>query len=493
MELKGNTPCHRVALAMAACYLLAPMAAAVAAAAPATAGESDSAFVNDVTGLNPIPVGQTVAPRSVEEISHLVREHHGPICIGGARHSQGGQIATDGCLFLDMRAMNRVLAFDPQARRITVEAGITWRGIQETIDPHGLSLKVMQTYSNFTVGGSLSVNAHGRYVGQGALVDSVDSFDMVLADGGVITASRTQNRDIFDAAIGGYGGLGVIVAATFDLASDTPVLRVVKPLPLAQYRDYFVSHVRGTPQAVFHNADLYPPEYNEVTAVTWFVTDSKVTVAERLAPLHPATSGDRFLLGWLSDGPFGKQIREYLYDPAQYAGHCVEWRNYEASYDTATLERGPRDRRTAVLQEYFVPVVHFDSFVAHMSKILRGARANVLNVSIRHALPDRETLLAWAPEEMFSFVIYFEQGTQARDREAVYRWTHELIDAALAEGGTFYLPYQIVATREQFSQAYPGAPRFFALKARLDPTCKFRNRLWDRYDPAPACHPVPGS
>ena len=126
-------------------------------------------------------------------------------------------------------------------------------------------------------------------------------------------------------------------------------------------------------------------------------------------------------------------------------------------------------------------------------KILHDARANVLNVSIRHALPDRETLLAWAPEEMFSLVIYFEQGTQARDREAVYRWTNALMDAALAEGGTYYLPYQIVATRGQFLRAYPAAPHFFAIKARLDPLCKFRNRLWDRYDPAPACHAVAGS
>ena len=170
LHVKRKTPrLHQAALAMAACYLLAPGSADAAAATPAAAGEPASAVVNDVTGLNPIPVRETVAPRSVGEISRLVREHHGPICIGGARHSQGGQIATDGCLFLDMRAMNRVLAFDPQARRITVEAGITWRGIQEAIDPHGLSVKVMQTYANFTVGGSLSVNAHGRYVGQGAL------------------------------------------------------------------------------------------------------------------------------------------------------------------------------------------------------------------------------------------------------------------------------------------------------------------------------------
>jgi hypothetical protein len=40
------------------------------------------------------------------------------------------------------------------------------------------------------------------------------------------------------------------------------------------------------------------------------------------------------------------------------------------------------------------------------------------------------------------------------------------------------------ATPAQFRRAYPRADRFFALKRRLDPNNRFRNRLWDRYDPA---------
>ena len=54
--------------------------------------------VNDVSQLNPIPVERIVSPKSVEEIQKLVRDHDGPISIGGARHSMGGQIATEGTL-----------------------------------------------------------------------------------------------------------------------------------------------------------------------------------------------------------------------------------------------------------------------------------------------------------------------------------------------------------------------------------------------------------
>ena len=139
--------------------------------------------------LNPILVERIVAPTSIAEVQELVRERRGPISIGGARHSMGGQIASEGALFLDMRSLDRVIALAVESRWIRVEAGITWRKIQETIDPKGLAVKSMQSYASFTVGGSLSVNAHGRYVGQGPLIESVRSIRVVLADGSLVEAS----------------------------------------------------------------------------------------------------------------------------------------------------------------------------------------------------------------------------------------------------------------------------------------------------------------
>ena len=147
----------------------------------------------------------------------------------------------------------------------------------------------------------------------------------------------------------------------------------------------------------------------------------------------------------------------------------------------AELEPASRAGSTYVLQEYFVPVGRFDDFVPLMRDVLRQHDVNMLNISIRHANPDPGTLLAWARSEVFAFVLYYKQGTSAAAREAVRVWTRELVDAVLSLDGSYYLPYQVHATREQFLQAYPRAPEFFALKARLDPTNKFRNTLWDAY------------
>jgi hypothetical protein len=187
----------------------------------------------------------------------------------------------------------------------------------------------------------------------------------------------------------------------------------------------------------------------------------------------------------ITDWPRGKWMREHLVDPVIFRGNPVAWRNYEASYDVSELEPRSRARDTYVLQEYFVPVDSLMAFMPRMRRVLRAHDVNAVNVSIRHALPDPGTYLAWAPNEVFAFVLYYKQRTDPESRREVARWTRELIDAAVASGGRYYLPYQPVATRAQFSAAYPRAAELFAVKQRVDSAGKFTNALWDLYRPAP--------
>ncbi|MCO6526113.1 hypothetical protein [Snodgrassella sp.] len=106
-----------------------------------------------------------------------------------------------------------------------------------------------------------------------------------------------------------------------------------------------------------------------------------------------------------------------------------------------------------------------------------------MNISVRHANRDSGSLLAWARTEAFAFVIYYQQSTDERSKEQVGVWTRELIDAVLVNCGSYFLPYQLHATSEQFQQAYPQAAQFFKLKARIDPENKFSNMLLERYRP----------
>lgn len=438
--------------------------------------------VNDVTNINPIEVQSVLAPKTIDEIKTAVKSSGGPISIGGGRFSMGGQTATEKALQIDMRSFNKIVNLDVSKKLITVQAGATWRDIQDVIDKHDLSIKIMQTYSNFTVGGSLSVNAHGRYVGEGPLIRSVESIRLILADGREVLASRKENPDIFFSAIGGYGGIGVITEATLNLSLNEKIRREVKQLPVEEYRKYFQNFIRDNKTAIFHNGDIYPPDYTTVSLETWHKTDRPLTIKDRLIPRNKKYWLEPNAVSSVSTLPFGTEIRRHILEPLLHKKEIVCWRNYEASYDVAQLEpTTPRLLFTYVLQEYFVPVERFDEFVPKMRTIFQKHKVNVLNVSIRHALPDPGSYLAWAPEEVFSFVIYYKQQTTESANMSVKQWTQELISAAISVNGRHYLPYQIHATNAQFKKTYPNYLKFFAAKKKYDPTHKFRNKLWDAY------------
>jgi FAD/FMN-containing dehydrogenase len=438
-------------------------------------------IVNDVTQLNPVRVMAIVAPTSLEEVQEAMRRTRGPVSIGGGRFSMGGQTASPGSLHFDMRTMNRILSFSPGERTIRVQAGARWCDIQQFIDPHDLSVKIMQTYANFTVGGALSVNCHGRYVGLGPLVLSVRNIRMVLHDGTAVDADRQRNPELFFGAIGGYGALGVVCEVELDLADNKRVKRTHQVMPLGEYWAHFKNTVRNNPKAVFHNADLYGPHYSTLRSVTWVETEEAATTSARLQPPRKSYPLHQYLLWAISETPFGKERRERLIDPLLYLRKPVHWRNHEAGYDVAELEPPARQHRTYVLQEYFVPVENLEAFVPLMAAILRRHRVNALNVSIRHAMPDVRTALSWAPRETFAFVLYHKQRTRENARSRVGVWTRELIDAVISVGGTYYLPYQPHATQEQFHRAYPQAADFFAFKWEMDPDFRFTNALWDKY------------
>ena len=439
-------------------------------------------IISDVSGLTSIEVEKVARPETITELCHIVREHDGGISIGGGRFSMGGQIASEHSLHIDMRGLNRILSFQPAERNIRVQAGITWREIQKVIDEDHLAIKIMQTYSNFTIGGSMSVNSHGRYIGQGPLILSIKLFTLVLANGGLIEASPTQNPEIYYGVIGGYGGLGIIAEVVLELALNTKIEQQQIKINLSDYKKYFFDHTRNNPAAIFHNADIYPPHYTKARAITWAETEKAVTIPYRITSNKQSYAVERYFIWAITSTPLGKWRREYLIDPIIYLFNRIAWRNYEAGrYNVAELEPRARAKNTYILQEYFVPIDAFDTFIPLMKEILQRYHANLLNISIRHSKKDPGSLLAWAKDEVFSFVLYYKQGTSELAKNKVSLWTRELIKAAISVGGSYYLPYQLHATIDQFHLAYPRAREFFSLKKKLDPNNKFRNKLWDKY------------
>ena len=121
----------------------------------------------------------------------------------------GGQALGQDTLHLDMTHMDTV-RYDDSDQTIIVGPGATWRQVQTVLSQHGRAVRVMQDSNIFSVGGSLSVNVHGKDPRYGSLIESVKYLKVVTMDGQEIRCDRTQNQDLFAAVIGGYGLLGII-------------------------------------------------------------------------------------------------------------------------------------------------------------------------------------------------------------------------------------------------------------------------------------------
>lgn len=311
--------------------------------------------ITDVSQTSVTTVAKILKPKTIQELRAIVALSTRPISIAGGRFSQGGQIAYPQGIVVDITALNKVISLNVAAQEITVEAGITWAEIQSYITPHNLSVRVMQSYNDFTVGGSLGVNVHGRDIHYGPLIETVKSIEILMADGFIKTASRTQNLDLFAGAIGGYGALGIITKVTLSLTPNIKIQRSIKQMAIEDYPKYFLETIKKDPKAVLHNADLYPSDFKKVSSITWYQTDASLTTIQPLQTPHTFYPGQLLAEQALRRIQPLHKVRPSV-DAKVKQAEATVWRNYEMSSTVQSLEPLIRFPTTSVLQEYFIPI-----------------------------------------------------------------------------------------------------------------------------------------
>ena len=215
------------------------------------ARNADALVLNDASRLNPVPVARNAVLRPesdealIAALRALLREAAAegrPLCVGGARHSMGGQsLMRDGFA----ASLATPLIEPDTARKIMrVRAGTRWRDVIAALDPLGFSPAVTQSNHDFSVGGTLCVNAHGWPVPYGPFGATVRSFRLMLADGTVVTCSRAENAELFGLAIGGYGLFGIVIDAELEMADNVLLAARHEVMPAAQFAARFVTVAR---------------------------------------------------------------------------------------------------------------------------------------------------------------------------------------------------------------------------------------------------------
>lgn len=457
-------------------------------------------MTDDVTNMNARNLSRIFDVHIINDIKYVIklaRQQNKKISICGQRHTMGGQTIAENGYQLDMQYFNHVVKINKEQKLITVEPGITWCEVIRCVDSYGLSPMTLQSYSSFSVGGTISVNGHGITNDYG-VYNSVESLKIINCDGKLITCSRTKNSKLFSLVLGGYGLFGVICRVTLRLVPNTKAELVTYNYNLPK-DDFETTYLRMLNLVDNDNVcmkmarinvtnpceiSLYVynnlPEYNYIS--------SKVGVTPNVM-----SNFMRLMYKWLFAS---KKIQRFRYfiekvfnSPLDWADGCERNQMLYESADSISKLYNPLIEldMTHILQEYFIPNKNFDSWMEFLNNYITKnftskAKIKLLNITIRYVKHDTTTYLNYAKEDMFAFVFYYRLPRDSEHDKQLECIHNDLVNKTLELDGTFYLPYRHHYSKQQMEKAYPNIGKFFTLKKLYDPTELFSNMWYVRYE-----------
>ena len=458
--------------------------------------EKQGGYINDASCLNKTPIYGIVRVKSAEDISRALkfaRDNHLTVSVSGQRHSMGGQTFTRNGLVLDMRDYSQ-LWLDKDSHTLKAQTGATWQQIQYFLDPQGLAVEAMQSINIFTVGGSMSVNAHGIAHRPGPMASTVRSFRIMLSNGEIKNASPNENSELFRLALGGYGLFGVLLDVDLQVVQNEAYELKTEYMGYKDVTGYYNREIAGNGNIgmFYGRLSVSPSSYLEETAVHVY---KKVKYDRAMPPLAEPKHDwiGRLVINFSKTGSLGRRVRWAVEKHAESGLHqcisrnqamnqndgCLVTRNQEMADSMKYLQNRLHD--TDILQEYFIPPQRMPEFVDGLRRVVISNDANLLNVTLRIVHKDTVTALPYAKEDMFAFVLYFNQKLNEKNAAVLQKTTAELIDLALELKGTYYLPYQLYYSQEQLHAAYPEVGAFFAAKKKYDPLNLFGSKFYEKY------------
>jgi alditol oxidase len=178
------------------------------------------------------------AANSLEQVQSYVKSQR-QLKVLGTRHCFN-TIADSKDDFLSLKAMDEVVALDPAAHTVTVNAGITYSQLSPYLHGKGFALHNLASLPHISVVGACMTATHGSGEKNGNLATAVAGLEMVNAAGEVIKLSRQRDGETFLGAVVGLGALGVITKITLDIQPTFMVRQFVyENLPLAEMKDHF--------------------------------------------------------------------------------------------------------------------------------------------------------------------------------------------------------------------------------------------------------------
>lgn len=191
---------------------------------------------NAMINRRPRLIARCAGPADVITCVRFAREHDVLLSVRGGGHSVAGKSVCDDGLMIDLSALKGIRV-DPVRRTVRAEAGLKLGEFDRETQAFGLATTLGVVpgtgISGLTLGGGFG-NLMGKY---GLALDNLIGVDIVTADGRLLTASASENPDLFWGVRGSSGNLGVVTSLEYRLHQVGPVLAGAVFYPVARTKE----------------------------------------------------------------------------------------------------------------------------------------------------------------------------------------------------------------------------------------------------------------
>lgn len=419
--------------------------------------------------------------KQLQELLRYAQKNHLKVSISGAKHSMGGHTIYPNGISLNMLPYN-YMNLDKKSNILTIGSGATWEQALQYLDIYGKSIAVMQSFSNFSIGGSISVNGHGWQKSSPPISTSIDSFTLIKANGEIVKCSRVDNPELFKLVIGGYGLFGIILDVKIKVV-DNAVLKFhsisVEP---KDYVETYQKIVTDDPNVQFAYGRLRISEkhFLQEASLNYFEK-----IDEKPLPLVQQQSKNaetkRIVFRGSVDSEYGKRLRWDLESSLNKISPYTTFSRNEILSEDSSLIENKDQKSTDLLHEYFIPNQDLAQFIQDIKPVLQASKVDLLNITIREVKRDNDAFMNYARTDVFGLVFLFNQNKTAEQEQHMQTLTNQLVDLAQKNHGIFYLPYRLHISREKMRHVYPQADTFFSLKRKYDRNEIFSNQFYLHY------------
>ncbi|NOZ77582.1 MAG: FAD-binding oxidoreductase [Acidobacteria bacterium] len=446
--------------------------------------------------------GYAFRPSDVAGIRHVLeraRDHRVPLVLRGAGRSYGDAALLAEAVILGLERMNRVLAWDPTSGVMDVEPGVTIDQVWRRALPDGWWPPVVTGTATPSIGGVLSMNAHGKnnWV-RGTTGEHCEELDLLLPSGEIRTLTPAGDPELFHAVIGGFGQLGIMTRARLRLmrvhsgllevqaVSARNMGEMLRLLDEAKDRwEYVVGWIdafaggRRLGRGLLHFArhlddgeDVAPAKHLDILAHE---------PPRRIAGVLPVSVVPHILKP-LTNRPGLRLINRVKYEAGRLTAGERRFHQSVVSF-SFLLDAIPGWERIyepggLIQHQSFVPVSSAERvFVRQLELCRKAGMPSFLAVLKRHR-PDPFLLT----HGLDGFSLALDFPVTAGNRDCLWGLVRELAEPVVEAGGRFYPAKDAALPGELFRAAFTDGQldRFARLKRELDPGSLLRSSLADR-------------